>query len=74
MHFFSYSPVMQNLACLTQLSMFFLLFWSDEISVYVYVVLGVLATPCNHHQTEQNACCCGEQGSRSAQPRLEEAQ
>ena len=49
---------------------FFLWFCCDEISVYVYAVLGVLLIPCNHHQTEQNACCCGEQGRRSAQTRL----
>ena len=62
---------MSNLACLTQLLLFFLCFWSDEISEHVYVVLGVLVIPCNHHhQTELNASCCGEQRSRSAQPRL----
>lgn len=67
---FFWFSMMQSLACSTRLSLFFLLFWSDEISVIIDVVLGVLVIPSDHHQTESNASCCGEQQSRSAQPRL----
>ncbi len=50
MEFLFLVSVIQNAACLTQLSLFFVLLWSDEMSVHGYAVLGVFVIPSNHCQ------------------------